>query len=68
MAEIIIALMVLVAVTVKLIILVRCRRIRYYCNNDECHRKCYCWKYRSELGYLSLLLHDMKNELKGRQH
>ena len=59
MTEIIAWLMIVVAVIAKLIILVKCSKVKYYCDNDECNLKCYCSKYRSELGLFSLMVEEL---------
>lgn len=52
MGELIISVMIFVAVIAKLIIFIRCRKIKHYCNNDKCHLKYYCEKYNDEMGFI----------------
>ncbi len=63
MGELVFSVMILVTVIAKLIIFIRCRKIKYYCDNDKCHLKCYCGKYRDEMGFIFSQMKQYRKEL-----
>lgn len=64
MGELIISVMIVVAVIAKLIIFIKCHKIKYYCDNDNCHLKWYCDKYHDEMGYILLQIKRHEEEMK----
>lgn len=60
--------MVSVASLAKLIIFIKCHKIKYYCENDECRLKYYCHKYNNWMGRDIITMQEIIKEMKENEH
>ena len=61
-AETMFCLMIFIALIAKLIIFIRCHKIKYYCDKDNCIFRCYCDKYNDDVGFILKQLEQHKKE------
>lgn len=60
--ETIFCLMMIIAIIAKIIIFIKCCKIKYYCDKDKCFFKYYCIKYNDDIGVILKQLEQHKKE------